>query len=428
MKGKVKYIIWLVVVVVVFLEVLLRVYFSLQVGPRVFAYGLPTFRNELGDLRQEKLVEVYDQEAEVWDRDEATLNTVYTHENVQGGYLKFFPHEKKFHKDVDTGEIFPITINSHGFRGEEFSVEKPEGTIRVLTLGASSTVGLWNRDHQTYPVKLEEKLNQLCGDKGMRFEVINFAIPHAISDQILAMLMAEGLALDPDIITFYEGRNDSFKLHPMEFRGGDSNYWEQENNPGALAQVEQWTTSHLLLFRLVDELITNEARVGAEKTLEILERVASRTSREFIRDLDAIRKIAEERNILFMVISQQANSKSWFGLPEHERSKNKGVTYQDEVNQILSLVSAGESISGYEFNFLVHDRLMRDLETWVREKELPYVDFIEMLDQDRHLLVSWVHLHPEANVLLANAIAEKIHQNSCAADVALHKQVHASLE
>ncbi len=129
MSGKLKYILWLTLVVAILLEVLLRVYFSFQVGPRVFAYGLPSYRNEFGDLRQEKLIEVYDEETEVWDKDEATLNTVYTHESEQSGYLKFFSNEKKFHKDVDTGEAFPITINSHGFRGEEFSFAKSEGTI-----------------------------------------------------------------------------------------------------------------------------------------------------------------------------------------------------------------------------------------------------------------------------------------------------------
>lgn len=421
MSGKLKYILWLTLVVAILLEVLLRVYFSFQVGPRVFAYGLPSYRNEFGDLRQEKLIEVYGEETEVWDKDEATLNTVYTHESEQSGYLKFFSNEKKFHKDVDTGEAFPITINSHGFRGEEFSFAKSEGTIRVLTLGASSTVGLWNRDHQTYPVKLQAKLNELCGNNGRRFEVINFAIPHAISDQILAMFIAEGLALDPDIITFYEGRNDSYQLHPMEFRGGDANYWEQDNQPQTLERITESLNNRLLLAKLIDELITNNARVEAEKTLEILDRVASRTSREFIRDLDTIRKIADDRNIEFIVISQQANSKSWYGLPEKERLKSKGVTYQDEVDQILSVLNAGESISGYEFNFLIHDRLMRDLETWAEEKELPYIDFIEILDKKRHLLVSWVHLHPEANKLLADAIADKIYKSSCVVDLALNK-------
>jgi hypothetical protein len=64
---------------------------------------------------------------------------------------------------------------------------------------------------------LEQRLNKLChGPK--RFEVINFAIPDADAYEIRAMFVAEGLDLDPDVITFYEGRNDSARLRPMDFR------------------------------------------------------------------------------------------------------------------------------------------------------------------------------------------------------------------
>ena len=408
--------VWLSLVVLVSVEILLRVYYSTQIGSRVLLYGLPSYRNELGDRRAEQLIEVYDRETEDWNKDEQTLNTVYTHENEQGGYLKFFPNEKKFHKDVDTGEVFPVTINSHGFRGKEFSVKKYPGTIRVLALGASSTVGLWSRDHQTYPVQLENMLNERCGSD-QNFEVINFAIPHAISDQILAMFIAEGLALDPDIVTFYEGRNDSFKIHPMEFRGGRSGEWEQEDKTGSLTYLKNSVINASLLARLVDEITTNSSRVSADRTLGVLDAVASRTSREFINDLERIRKIAESKGIMFIVISQQANSKSWYGLPREERLKLKGFTYQDEVDEIYSLINVGESISGYEFNFLVHDRLMKSQRKWAKENQLNYIDFIEILDQDRHQLVSWVHLSPQANTTLAKELADRIIETECQVSV-----------
>jgi len=255
-------------------------------------------------------------------------------------------------------------------------------------------------------------LNERC-QSTQRFEVINFAIPHAIADQILAMLMAEGLALKPDVITFYEGRNDSLKIHPMDFHGGSSQNGDGEENEGLLQKLRHGLTRRLVVARLVDELVSNSARVSAEKTRRILETIATKTSNEFMMDLDQIRQIAEERNILFIVVSQQANSKSWFGLPESERMKLKGVTYQDEVNQIQALVSMGEPISGYEFNFLVHDSLMRDLKAWALREQLPFVDFIEILDHQRHQLFSWVHLSPYANELLANALADEILRQKC---------------
>ncbi len=407
--------VYLLLIVLLLLEVGLRTYFALETGPRIFAFGTPWYRNEFGDRRRGQITQVFDREARDWEQDEETLNTVYTHENEKGGYLKFFPHEEKFHKDVDTGEVFAVTINSHGFRGEEFTVEKPADVIRVLTLGASSTFGLWNRDDETYPHQLELLLNERCpGPK--RFEVINFAIPHAISDQILAMFMAEGLALDPDAITFYEGRNDSFQIHPADFRGGrPQNLRTNEIGAAAGLPGTLWyeLTRRMVLAFFIDELVNNHARVSAQETTRLLETTATRTSQAFLIDLEQLRRIAEGKGIVFIVANQQANSKSWFGMPKEERIKLKGVTYRDEVVQIHALVNQGESISGYEFNFLIHDRLMGDLETWARDHRLPFVDIIGLLDEQRHHLLSWVHLDPHANRLVAAAFADEILRTLC---------------
>ena len=404
--------IYLIIAVVILLEVALRAYFAVQIGPRVFAYGTTAYRQAYGDQRQVQLSQVYDRELADWEQDEATLNTVYTHRNAGGGYLKFFPNEKKFHKDVDTGEIFPVTINNHGFRGQEFSIEKPENVIRVLTLGASSTFGLWNRDDETYPVQMEQMLNDRCaGPK--RFEVINFAIPHAISDQILALFIAEGLALKPDIITFYEGRNDSNQLHPMEFRGGRNRNDNPAKTKGAFSDLWYELAQRLVLARFIDEMTATYRRISAAETRRSLDRIAERTSREFLVDLRQLHELAKQHNILFVVANQQANSKSWFGLPKSERFKLKGIAYQDEVAQIRALLEQGESISGYEFNFLIHDRLMRNLEEWVRHEKLPFVDIIGLLDQERHHMMSWVHLDPYANERVAGAFTDEIARHLC---------------
>jgi hypothetical protein len=128
----------------------------------------------------------------------------------------------------------------------------------------------------------------------------------------------------------------------------------------------------------------------------------------FLFDLDKIRKLAERRNILFIVANQQANSKSWFGIPAAQRMSQKGVTYSDEKAGIERTLQRGEPISGYEFNFLIHARLMRDLRNWTKKNELPFVDIISLLDQERQHLVSWVHLDAYANGSIADALADEI--------------------
>ncbi len=151
----------------------------------------------------------------------------------------------------------------------------------------------------------------------------------------------------------------------------------------------------------------------ARHALASLDRVGARTSKAFIADLEEIRKLAKQRDILFIVANQQANSKSWFGIPKAERLPMKGVTYGDEVAQINRILRRGEPISGYEFNFLVHARLMRDLKAWARQNGLPFVDIIALLDRERHHLVSWVHLDAYANARIADALATEILQKQC---------------
>ena len=404
--SSVAFAIYLIVAVALLLELTLRGYFAVQVGPRVLAYGTPWYRNAFSEQRKEELIRQHAQERAGWHENENTLNTASKHNNEKQGYFKFFPNETKYLKDIDSGKVFPVAINSHGFRGKDFSISKPDGVIRVLTLGASSTFGFFNKDDETYPYLLEQRLNKLChGPK--RFEVINFAIPDAIAFEIRAMFVAEGLDLDPDVVTFYEGRNDSARLRPTDFQQARRNV----TSMGWGHEAWNAMTRTLILARFVDEQFAAHTQVSADDALDSLRDASAITSKSFLSGLDKIRKAAERRNILFIVANQQANSKSWFGIPAAKRISQKGVTYSDEVAGIKRILQRGEPISGYEFNFLIHARLMRDLRNWAEKNRLPFVDLISLLDQERQHMVSWVHLDAYANGLVADALAHEILQH-----------------
>ena len=163
-----------------------RVIFANKAGPSVLLYGTPWYQPQ---------------------EQKHPAHTVMFHQNDAGGYRKYFPNEQKRDHDPDTGEEFPVTINSHGFRGEDYSIERTLGTVRIVTLGASSTFGYYDRDDETYPYFLEQRLNQ--GSRERRYEVINLGMPHLTSWEILALFEAEALQLEPDVVTFYEGANDA---------------------------------------------------------------------------------------------------------------------------------------------------------------------------------------------------------------------------
>ena len=394
---------YLFVSVVLLSELVLRIYFAFEISPRVLAYGTPAFENTFGTGRRQQLEEEYDQELEEWIKREELENTVYHQDREMGGYRKFFPNEEKYHRDSETGESFRIGINSKGFRGPEIEETKPEGVIRILTLGASSTFGFFNRDDETYPSQLQKNLEKRCPDK--IFEVINFAIPKSTADNIRSMLIAEGIRLRPDIMTFYEGRNDSDKTHPMDFKGGKTDHGAPQ------ATIWDYLTDKLVVSRFVDQLISTRAKHEVAGVHESLESTAGRTSREFLGDLEAIRKLAENYNIHLIVANQQASSQSWFQVPLEKRKKMKGLTYRQEAEQIHYRIAQGQSISGYEFNFLIHQRLMQDLEDWAVANKLPFVDIIGLLDKKRDHLISYVHLDSYANGLIAASFGSEIQQH-----------------
>lgn len=68
----------------------------------------------------------------------------------------------------------------------------------------------------------------------------------------------------------------------------------------------------------------------------------------------------------------------------------------------------GGGLTSQELNFLRHSRLMRELEIWAASQDVPLVDVISALDGDRDVLVSWVHLSPRGNQMVAAAFAQEI--------------------
>ena len=327
--------------------------------------------------------------------------------------LQYFPNETKWTESPTHEERYPVRINNQGFRGEDFTIEKPPGTIRVLTLGASSTFGYHDRDDETYPFLLERELEQASGGSP-RFEVINFAIPHATTDNILAMFQNEGLALDPDFVTFYEGANDSAVVEPRDGKGEDG--------------LGERLIRVSVLAALLDRILPRSEAVDAEWWWS--DELAARRSRAFLANLDRLREECESRGIHLIVATQQFRSTL---VPEKELH---GVSYAEELEMVRGKVARGEigphmvavpdmafhsrvkgvdeaglrTLAGFypPRTMLVHARLMDDLRTWAKKNGVGFVDVIAALDGDRDLMVNWVHLRGEANAIVARALASEI--------------------
>jgi lysophospholipase L1-like esterase len=415
------------------LEAGARVYVATQVGPRALLYGTSWHRSQQ-DLVEPMGEKPAGRESARFHRYKVGNYRAYAADQA-GSYSKYFPNEIKTLRDTKTLETFPVRINAQGFRGDDFAVRKDPGVVRVLTLGASSTFGYGSRDHETYPHVLEEILNQRSGGQPP-FEVINFAIPHATMDNIVAMFLAEGVELEPDVVTLYSGVNDSAI---------------SEEARGPLGRLWHSLRSRLLILEFVDHSLGPVQ----EPSLHLWnEEYRAQRSAAFLENVQTLAEECQKRNIHLIVATQQAKSLMV------DASRMQGLAYAEEVDRVRRSVNEmlasrsqrgpsdeavpprepnarGDGIparfrpgarvrANYRRMFLTHDRLMRDLRTWAASNGVDLVDVIELLDADRHLLVSWVHLHPEANRRVAEAFAERILEGRASSERAASTSAPAS--
>ena len=93
--------------------------------------------------------------------------------------------------------------NSLGFRDEEVSVPKPDGRQRVLVLGDSFVFGIVPYAN-LFTTVLEQRL-AADGD----IDVVNMGIPRTSVDDYYALLVREGLRVEPDVLVlcFYVGND-----------------------------------------------------------------------------------------------------------------------------------------------------------------------------------------------------------------------------
>ena len=104
--------------------------------------------------------------------------------------------------------VWGAKVNSLGYRGREFSLNKPVGSFRIVCSGNSITFGeAASSESTTYPAVLE-KLMQERGEIAGPVEVINAGVLGYTSYQCLMDLKTRLIALHPDFIIFCVGWND----------------------------------------------------------------------------------------------------------------------------------------------------------------------------------------------------------------------------
>lgn len=104
-----------------------------------------------------------------------------------------------------------LVTNNFGWRGHWLTLNKPEDTIRICFLGASTTIGI-HKFPYSYPEFIEYWLNLWAKKKHLKikFEIMNTAREAISSSDIEAIFRQEAFFLEPDFLIYYEGANNFY--------------------------------------------------------------------------------------------------------------------------------------------------------------------------------------------------------------------------
>lgn len=144
-------------------------------------------------------------------------------ELAETGKIRAAPHHYLNHYPRPNYENGKNKHNSMGFRGPEFSLEKPPSIYRIVALGGSTTYTTKvDDDARTYPAQLQTVLRDKYGHQNV--EVINAGVPGYNSWETLINLQFRVLDLEPDLVIIYHAHNDVHArlVEPSAYHGDNS--------------------------------------------------------------------------------------------------------------------------------------------------------------------------------------------------------------
>jgi hypothetical protein len=224
-------------------------------------------------------------------------------------------------------------------------------------------------------------------------EVINAGFPYYSTGSILSLLQNEILSYSPDLITLYAAYNDT--SWPTEIGiAGKIGLWVQDHSMALLlARARMADFMRRVEGFVFDQTIPQRLRDDAFRRNDEL------VARRYRANVKAIIDLARSRGIAVVLIKQPVSTQGGDYL---------SMTYEEENRKIREKFERGETLSEIETWMLKQYRLMGELDEIAKESHLPLVDNISIVDQDRRRLASWVHLTPEANLRLAEALKSVI--------------------
>ena len=214
-------------------------------------------------------------------KDETVLFPRY-HTDAQYGQFtlrKIRPNSEFWHTSPDGSWKF--NINKQGFRNyKDFGYNKPEGTVRIISLGDSNTLGFEVRQDYTFSAIIEKYLD----NQGYNAEVMNTGVSGFSTAEELIFLENEGIKYKPDFVIlgfFANDFEDNIKANIFKLEA-NGNLVIQKNKhiPGVKIQnviyelpFVKWLSENSYFYSLLFNNVWNyfKARLAKKATEKVIE-------------------------------------------------------------------------------------------------------------------------------------------------------------
>lgn len=282
-----------------------------------------------------------------------------------------------------------FTINSKGFRGNEFEEKKIDtNRIRIFAVGESSTMGLESSEFDTWPAKLQ----YYSDGRGKNYEVINAGFGSYSSLNYLNLIRHELIKYSPDIFIIYSGAND-LNIYRNLTRKMVSDL---------ISEIHKIFYYKSMLYTLVLEKVSVMISLNPVPFLFY----DSTDMEEFEKNILEIVRISKERGIKLIFVRQMVYLPAELCLSEEPTMDEVKMAYKNNFQD-----KNGVGYMSYVLAFK-HFKIMKRVKGIALKNNISFQDYREFFCQAEKdglkVFYDYVHLRPEANDLLGRLISENI--------------------
>jgi len=263
-----------------------------------------------------------------------------------------------------------VSINSHGFRGEEFEKEKiNDREYRIFVLGGSVLYGLYaTSDNTTISGYLQEFYNEFTTDRDVR--VINAGANGHESFAETYLVKNKIIDLNPDLIIVLDGWNDLGAPLEREYK-----------EPKGMEQLEQYSSIIRKYYKTIQfyEFIERiwEKQIGENKR-EINDGTANQKSELWKSRWKEICELGEKENFKVIITLQPIVGAGNKVLTDWElrfvkEAAGSAASYnfmRDKLNELETSCAVTEDLTNIFDN----------------ETELIYFDYVHMGDKGNRII------------------------------------------